>query len=100
MITKTQVPSFLFFELQDINTTSKLVFDVTKPNILTYSSMNGNFTILKDKVKWLAPLATEQDVKNLVSLLKEGIMSTVKIGRPGYVVATNYPVTFIRPIGK
>ena len=90
-------PAFLPYELKDNITTHRLVIDVSKPNILSYSKLAGDLIILKDKKKWLEVSSGEGDVIALINLLKEAISITIQKGRSGYVVQTNYPVKFIKP---
>ena len=97
MVTMTKAPAFLPFELKDINTTHRLVIDVSKPNVLSCSKLGGSFFILKDKKKWLEVMTTEIETTALVNMLREAIKITMQKGRGGYVVQTNYPVKFIKP---
>ena len=102
MITKTQVPSYLSLELQAMGITTRLVFDVTKPNVITYSTVNGNYTILKDKTKWLSIVSENKlpvyvkDVDSFITMLKHGIASSIKSGRSGFAVVTNFPVSLMK----
>lgn len=97
MVNISKAVAFLAFEIKDNITTHRLVIDVSKPNLLTVSTLGKSCIILKDKKKWLEIESNELEANCLSNCLSEAIRVSCQRGRGGYVVKTNYPVKVFRP---